>query len=270
VPSCVSTIHHIRSGTKSGVRIGCVWSGWQPIEEYKNGQLASRRTYGVGIDEIVKLETDLNGDGVVEVKTTPLYDSTGNLVVLTDTNGKPLERYDYTPYGGQTITVDSTAPAVEQIRVKNGAVWIEVSETVYLSALQQALASGKLTLVDTATSQTVKVAVTQTVQDGLQAGRRIVLAPENLPNAGTSLRLTIQPEALVDFFQNHPATAFEQTFAWPAGDILVLDQTPPRVEQVMVRDRHLEIQLSEEIDPAVAAFASPWVYYRCRKPGASR
>jgi hypothetical protein len=27
---------------------------------------------------------------------------------------------------------------------------------------------------------------------------------------------------------------------------------------------------SQGIDPAVAAFASPWVYYRCRKPGASR
>ena len=230
-----------------------VWNGWQAIEEYKDGQLASRRTYGLGIDEIVKLETDLNGDGVTESKTTPLYDSTGNLVALTDVNGKPFERYAYSPYGERTITVDATPPAVEQVRVKNGAVWMEMSEEVYLSMLLLAAETGKIELIDTATSQAVTLTVTQPVQGGLQARRRVVLTPESAPAAGTALRLTLQPEALVDFFHNRPAAAFVQTFAWPAVDTLVLDQTPPRVEQVMVRDRHFEVQLSEETDPAVAA-----------------
>ena len=31
-----------------------VWSGWQPLEAYHDGQLAERRTYGRGLDEIVR------------------------------------------------------------------------------------------------------------------------------------------------------------------------------------------------------------------------
>src|SRR5262249_3761889 len=152
------------------------------------------RTFGLGIDEIVKLETDLNGDGTTLTKTTPLYDSTGNLVALTDANGKPVERYAFSPYGERTITVDVTPPIVEQGRVKSGAIWIEVSEEVNLLALRQAVENGKINLIDTTTSQEATLTVTQPVQEGLQARRRVVLTPGSAPTAGASLRLTIQPE----------------------------------------------------------------------------
>ncbi len=39
------------------------WSGWQPVETYEAGQLAERRTFGLGLDELVRLEIDLDGDG---------------------------------------------------------------------------------------------------------------------------------------------------------------------------------------------------------------
>jgi hypothetical protein len=50
------------------------------------------------------------------------------MVLLTGATGLPLECYDYTPYGDQTILVNSTPPAVEQVRVVGNAVWIELSE----------------------------------------------------------------------------------------------------------------------------------------------
>lgn len=43
-----------------------VWDGWQAVEEYADGQLTQRRTYGRGLDEIVLLESDLDGDGMLE------------------------------------------------------------------------------------------------------------------------------------------------------------------------------------------------------------
>jgi RHS repeat-associated protein len=226
-----------------------VWNGWQPVEEYRNGQLASRRTYGVGLDEIVSLENDLNGDGTLEAAYAPLYDSTGNLVALTGANGKPVERYLYDPYGKQTILVDSLPPAVEQVRVKGGALWLEISEEVDA----EALAAGQLTLTPAAGGDPITLTATQPVQEGLQAGRRIVLTPATAPTSGTSYEIAIGPDALVDSFLNRPSSAFELTFDWPAGDAVVQDTVPPRVEQVLVRQGHIEVELSEEPDLTAAA-----------------
>ena len=98
-----------------------VWSGWRALEQYENGRLRSRRTYGRGLDEVVLLEQDLDGNGLVEMEYVPLYDETGNLVMVTrNEDAEPLERYEYTPYGTRTILVDSTPPAIEQVRVKDG------------------------------------------------------------------------------------------------------------------------------------------------------
>lgn len=60
----------------------------------------------------------------------PVYDSTVNLAVMTGNSGKPIERYEYTPYGARKIFVGTVTPAVEQVRVKGGAVWVELSEGV--------------------------------------------------------------------------------------------------------------------------------------------
>ena len=60
--------------------------------------------------------------------------------MVTDQTGKPVERYTYTPYGERTIYVDSTPPKVEQVRVVDGALWLEISEAVSSEALQAAVA----------------------------------------------------------------------------------------------------------------------------------
>jgi RHS repeat-associated protein len=232
--------------TVGGETAETVWKEWQPIEEYKGGQLASRRTYGAGLDEAVRIENDLDGDGTPDTSLTPVYDTTGNLVALTGPNGKPIERYDYAPFGEQTVLVDATPPAVEQVRVKGGALWLELSEEVDLSALTQALASGKLTLTDTRHATPVALSVQLPVQEGLQARRRLVATLGSAPAAGTAMHLVLQPAALVDLFLNQPSIALELDFPWPGEDAVLLDQTPPRVEQVVVRDRHLEVELSEE------------------------
>jgi hypothetical protein len=69
------------SRSTAGATRETVWSGWRPIEEYVAGALAERRTYGLGIDELVKVESDLGGDGTLETSWVPLYGSTGNLAL---------------------------------------------------------------------------------------------------------------------------------------------------------------------------------------------
>ncbi|HEX7183314.1 MAG TPA: RHS repeat-associated core domain-containing protein [Thermoanaerobaculia bacterium] len=237
----------------SGTTRETVWSGWRPVEEYQGGQLASRRTYGADLDEIVRLENDLDGNGTVEAAYVPLYDDTGNLTVLTGTDGKPIERYVYSPYGERTVLVDSTPPAVEQVRVKQGALWIETSEEISLEALSRAIEQGKVSLVDTVTTQPIAVTATQPVQTGRQARRRLVLTLATAPETGDSLRLTLEPEALEDLFLNRPASNFQRSFTWPQGDMVLFDETSPKVQQVVVRDGYLEIELSEEPDLAAVA-----------------
>lgn len=206
-------------------------------------------------DEIVRLENDLDGDGTPETSYAPVYDSTGNLVALTGAQGKPIERYLYDPYGKQTILVDSLPPVVEQVRVKDGALWLEISEEVDSAALTAAVTAGHLTLTAEAGGTPISLTATQPVQEGLQAGRRVVLTPATAPVADSSYDLVIQPDALIDSFLNRPAAAIELTFDWPAGDAVVQDTVAPRVEQILVREGHLEVQLSEEPDLTAASAA---------------
>lgn len=58
----------------------------------------------------------------------PVYDSTGNLAVMTDLDGKPVERYRYGPYSGRKVLTDLTPPEVEQVRAVGGELWLEISE----------------------------------------------------------------------------------------------------------------------------------------------
>ncbi|HEX3553446.1 MAG TPA: Ig-like domain-containing protein [Thermoanaerobaculia bacterium] len=222
------------------------WRGWQPIEEYKNGGLDQRRVYGLGLDEIVQLQVDLDGNGDPEQTYAPLYDSTGNLVELTGNNGKPIERYEYTPYGQRKIFVDSTPPAVEQVRVKGNALVVELSEGISSDALAKVLTANTLTLTNLATQQPIGVMVTQPVLTGREARRRLLITITGPPAADTQVRLTIPAAALQDSFLNQPAQDFQLTFAWPAGDAVVQDDKPIQLQRVAVRDGFLEIELSEE------------------------
>jgi RHS repeat-associated protein len=229
------------------------WRGWQAAEEYIGNDLAQRRTFGLGLDEIVRIETNFDGVGQPQFEYAPLYDETGNLVVMTGPNGKPVERYEYTPYGERRVFVDSTAPAVEQVRVQGGQVWVELSEEVAAAPLAQAVTDGTLKMVRVAEgAEPMSIAIEQPVTTGRQARRRFIVTTTDPPAADTQVRLTIPPGALQDTFLNQPSAAFELTFAWPAADAVVQDETPIKIERVALRAGRLEIELNEEPDLATA------------------
>ena len=235
-----------------------VWAGWQLLERYANGTLAMRRIYGQGIDEVVRQETDADGnggDGVLETVSIPVYDSIGNAVAITDATGRAIERYEYAPYGTRTIRVDLTPPAVEQLREANGNLLLEFSEEILLSRVQEAIASGNLTLRDTTDDVSVAITASQPVREGKQKGRRLLLSPDpgSPPGPNHGMLLHIEPSAMVDLFENRPETAYDKPFLWLAADHAIDDTTPPRVDLVLTKAGELELGFSEEIDPQIAS-----------------
>ncbi|MFN7941174.1 MAG: RHS repeat-associated core domain-containing protein [Thermoanaerobaculia bacterium] len=119
-----------------------VWSGWQSIEEYGEAGLAARRVYGLGLDEIVRSEVDLDGDGAVETVHRPIYDRMGNVALLASEAGKPIERYEYQPYGPAKIEADLVPPQVVQVlRSEEGSVQISFSEGISAEELRRRLQS---------------------------------------------------------------------------------------------------------------------------------
>ena len=237
-----------------------IWQGWRPVEDYDTTapagpRLLARRTYGSGLDDIVYLESDLDGSGNVAAKSWPLYDASGNVALLTDASGKPLERYEYTPYGAQKILVNSNPPAVRQVRVVGGALWVELSEGVLADPLAQAVTSSAVTLFDiTAHAAFPGITATQPILTGDLAGRRLVIAASSPPNGwhpGDQVKLTIPAAALVDSFLNQPAQDYTLTFAWPASDAVVGDLAAPAIQRVTLRQGTLEVEVSTE--PSLAA-----------------
>ena len=128
--------------TEGGVVTETVWDGWQPIEEYENGQLVERRTYGVGLDELLWVERDADGNGSLEASWFPIFDATGNVAMVVDGNGRPIEVYEYSPYGERIVRVnDLTPPVVEQVRVVGDELRLELSEEIRLGAAEAAIAA---------------------------------------------------------------------------------------------------------------------------------
>lgn len=90
----------------------------------------------------------------------PLYDATGNLVAITGPDGKPIERYTYSPYGERKILVDLTPSRIELVRKEGQEIWVEVSEEV-LGAVLEAEEGESLRLINTVTSLPVIFSVSQ-------------------------------------------------------------------------------------------------------------
>jgi hypothetical protein len=193
----------------------------------------------------VQLQTDFNGSGQPGQIYAPVYDSTGNLAVMTGNAGKPIERYEYTPYGERKIFVDTTPPAVEQVRVEGNALWVEISEGVSPDALAEA--GTGLKLINLANQQEIGTGVAQPVVIGREANRRLVISLTGpAPAPQTQVRLTLPAAALQDSFLNRPAQDFELTFAWPESDAVVQDNKAIQLQRAGIHDGYLEIELSEE------------------------
>ena len=232
-----------------------VWSGWQLLERYENGQLKMRRIYGQGLDEVVRQEADGDGDGVLETMSIPVYDWIGNAVAITDETGQAVERYEYTPYGTRTIRADLTPPAIEQLREADGKLLLEFSEEILLQRVQEAITAGTLRLRDTTDDEPITITASQPVREGKQKGRRVILTPDAgaPPTALHGMLLHIEPSAVVDLFENQPEAAYEKDFVWLDADHAIGDTTPPRVELLLAKAGEVELEFSEEIDPVVAS-----------------
>jgi len=226
-----------------------VWSGWQSLETYRDGALASRRTYGLGLDEVVKLEQDRDGDGALDEAQVPLYDTRGNLVALTrGTDGTPVEKYAYSPFGEQRIFVDQTKPRIEQLRREGDRLLLEVSERIQLAALVAAQASGDLTLTHTGTGQAIEVEVVLPVLAGRTGAKRIAIRPTSALEEGAPLHLHLAPGAILDRFQNPLAGAYDRDLTWSALGAEVLEDTaPPELDLVVVHENVLTVGFTEAI-----------------------
>ncbi len=235
-----------------------VWAGWREAETYSGGALASRHVYGAGLDEIVASEVTTAGASAGEQTYFPVYDSTGNLVMMTNEAGKPVERYLYTPFGIDKLLADTTPPRLEQLRRVGAELWLEASEEVQASVLLAAKQAGDVALEKTGTGEAVPFELSQPVLTGPAGGRRLVLSfpgPAGPPEDGTVLTLTLPAAAVQDTFLNPLAADFTQTFTWhgagePTMGAVYFDETAPLLLQAVVRDRHVELTFSEEVSTA--------------------
>lgn len=249
----------------AGAEEETVWAGWQPIEIYRDGVLKTRRTYGLGLDEVVSVEQDLDGTGGLEREYLPIYDASNNVAMLTDTDGKPIEKYAYSPFGDRWIEVDNTPPSWQQLRVVDGEIWLEASEEGDLETLIAAAQDGSLKLRNSTRNGDALLKVTQPVQEGRQARHRVVLsdaeegsASSYWPAGNENANLTIPAAALRDLFGNKAQSGIGRSFTWPAAppsgeeapDPAPLEDTAaPRVVQVCTTaDRRIELELSEPPD----------------------
>jgi RHS repeat-associated protein len=236
-----------------GVRTETVWADWQPIEEYRGANLVSRRTYGLGLDEIVALELDVTGNGVIDGEFIPIYDTLGNVAMVTMPDGTPVERYEYSPYGDRWVIVDSTAPEIEQVRVVGAEVWVELSEEVLLDPIKDAIDASLVTLTWLSEGQDLPLAVAQPVAMGPEAGRRLVFTltgdPATWPVSGDSVGFRLPAAVLFDTFGNEGASGVAQVFPWAAGSSVLEDHADPRLDQVCVlTDGRVELVFSEPLD----------------------
>jgi YD repeat-containing protein len=272
----------------AGVEHPTVWSGWQAIEEYGENGLAARRVYGLGLDEIVRAEVDLDDDGTVETTQRPIYDRIGNLVVLADEAGKPVERYSYKPYGPEKTEADLTPPQLMQIRRSEfGAIEFDSSEGISGEALRRSLEEGTSPpgVGGTLDGQALRITLGDPQPQGLAApgdgnddggaslaaldgepgphatltrrdvpgrepGRTWVLTFEEPVPTGASVSLAFHPEGIQDGFANPLAAPVTQTFTWPGSAAVLLDTAPPEVERIVATFTGVEILFSEPVDSA--------------------
>jgi RHS repeat-associated protein len=229
-----------------------VWSGWQEIEQYRQGQLYLRMTYGRGLDEVVRLEADSDLNGMLETDLVPHYDATGNLVLLTDSTDGIVGQYGYSPMGEHMAAkADGIAPEVCQVTVANGDIAIEFCEEVRKDSIEvevRHLDQPSGFQSGTPVKTTVLPAThTFPVQEGRQSHRRLIVTPTDQVTAGAQVELYIPAEGVKDLFLNPSTAPYSRTFTWPATSSLTVleDTAPPEVEELRLRDGFLEVSFSE-------------------------
>ncbi len=249
--------------TTGGVTYRTVWEGRRPIEQYIDvgGQetLQSRRIYGAGLDEMLAFETRLQPSDTTLTGFVPVYDVTGNLVVITDLQGKPVERYEYSPNGERFIWADDTPPEVDQVRLDQGEILVELSEQVVEERVQTARDTGVLRLENVTKGIDLPVDFDLPLTEGRMAQRRWVIRPKSSVTAeqlaaGDLLRLHIPASGLRDFFDNDLAADEQHDLTWSTGSAqVVADTESPELLEACQKSGSLHLTFSETPDMGSAA-----------------
>ncbi len=243
--------------TVEGRTVETVWNGLQSIEDYENGSLVGRRVFGDGLDEILTLEV-ASGPGAPLIPYTPLYDTTGHLRVMLDATGKPVERYDYTPYGERYVWLDETPPSVHQVLLEDGDFVVELTEEVKMDAVHAAL-NDDFVVFNVTRGANIPFSLTTPIEEGRLARRRwrLSLQPTTAEHLVVSdqLELRIPPGSLEDLSGNTanivpsvPAVAYQTS-----GLDVIFDAAAPELLHACISNGALKLTFSERPDAGAAS-----------------
>lgn len=106
-------------------RYDYVYLGWEPLEEWRDGQLWLRYVPGAQLDQPVAYWRYDKGQATLY---NLIADRQGNVQELRNARGDILERYHYSPYG----EVDVTASSYDNHRLYTGAMYDSETGLYYL------------------------------------------------------------------------------------------------------------------------------------------
>ena len=202
----------------------------------------------------MQLGLALGGGGLTEYH--PVYDYLGNLTALVRPNGDLVERYDYTPYGGRIVTGnDNQAPQLEQIRLDDGVIRLQLSEpsvkAPQLSILAiQNLSRGEQPILSL---QAVNSAGRQFArQIAFKNGGDPAEDPPTWPEPGEHVKLVVAAGSFEDQFGNISAVYTYADLVWPGANGILVDNIKPRIEEICAQGNQLKVTFSEKVSPSLA------------------
>ncbi|MGV8039583.1 MAG: hypothetical protein AB2L07_05745 [Thermoanaerobaculaceae bacterium] len=228
--------------------------GDQVVEEYASApghtgvRLARRHHWGRWIDDLVAEQVDTDGDGTLETTLYPVTDLLGSVELLTDEDGRIVERIAYDPDGTPRFWgEDTTRPRVTQLAWTGGGqspagVTVAASTLVlrFSEAIHAATMAGlSLTLTPDPGSRTQAL-------DG--DGRTLTVTFEQPIPATTPTALHL--EGLADRTGN-TILPFETTFTLADSQAyaVLADTAAPRIEAVIDTQSGLVLTFDEPVQP---------------------
>ncbi|MCP4218112.1 MAG: hypothetical protein GY765_25965, partial [bacterium] len=225
-----------------------VYAGWQVIEEWNitpgSEVLKARYVYGNGIDERILLEYDLPGDNTNELESfIPIRNSIGNVTAITDSQGKVVEKYDYSTYGAPKFIHDTIPPVVNDIEqvVTTGttSILVRVSEALDSASLQGAvkITAGGNEVTGTVAASEDSKSFTADIDGDLEAGDLIEVKIENI----------------TDKEGNRLQAPLEISFPYTGQSKKEYDGVKPELVNITYKkSNELHLLFSEEINPEQA------------------
>jgi RHS repeat-associated protein len=208
-------------------------AGWRVIEERdENNALLKRYTYGNGIDEQVAQEYNTK-NGIFTF--LPMYDSTGNMIGITDDTGKLIEKYSYSVFGMPEFDYDSSPPIIKNVHVIDGIVITGFSEPVNIETITSGM---KVKHEGTV--------IQGTIEPGA-GGKEIKFIPSTPLQPG---QMSVEiAETVEDEAGNQMGSSFTNNFTYSQTTTIVHDTDSPEVDRIEKSSNDFIVTFSERIDP---------------------